>query len=119
MNQFYSVFYVCIHVTVTTARDRVICEEHSVLTFCRQDSPRSRHQQYHCLKRNVLCVQDGTVCRSSGGSNACLHNRKTTEERGNVCWNFKPFCKGFNLILKDGVCMAQSPPQTELQYVFH
>lgn len=95
---------------MTTAWDRVIYEEHSILTFCRQDSPRSRHQQHRCLKRNVLCVKDGTICRSSEGSNACLHNRKTTEERGNVCWNFKPFCKGVNLLLQDRVRMAQSPP---------
>lgn len=81
-----------------------------ILTFCRQDSPRSRYQQHHCLKRNVLCVQDNAVCCSSGVINACLHNRKTMEERGNVCWNFKPFCKGVSLILKDGVCIAQSPP---------
>lgn len=62
-----------------------------ILTFCRQDSPRSRYQQHHCLKRNVLCVQDNALCCSSGVIKACLHNRKTMEEWGNVCWNFKPF----------------------------
>lgn len=109
MNQFYSVFYVCIHVAVTTAWDRVIYEEYSFSHSADKAVQDQGTSSTSVSKGMFSCVQDGAVCCSSGGSNACLHNRKTAEERGNVCWNFKPFCKGVNLILKDGVHMAQSP----------